>query len=148
MVGARLAVTALSEQLLCFPELSQIYQSSPTATGCSAALPPPLPPLAASAPRQPNATAAPPQAPCSFAPAAATPLWVSAGQSPVGAVLLRSLSMLRCCTHVAIRRCPACAGHLSHSPQGFSALHRPDVTFSCGGLLYPVHSMLLAGAWR
>ena len=38
------------------------------------------------------------------------------------------------------------AGHLSHSPQGFSALHRPDVTFSCGGLLFPVHSLLLSGA--
>ena len=47
-------------------------------------------------------------------------------------------------------RLPAAApaGHLSHSPHGFSALHRPDVTFSCGGLLYPVHSMLLAGARR
>ena len=40
----------------------------------------------------------------------------------------------------------AAAGHLSHSPHGFSKLHRPDVTFSCGSLLFPAHSLLLAGA--
>ncbi|KAI7837632.1 hypothetical protein COHA_008556 [Chlorella ohadii] len=39
-------------------------------------------------------------------------------------------------------------GHLSHSPHGFSALHRPDVTFSCGGLLFPVHSLLLSVSSR
>ncbi|PRW44473.1 kelch 5 isoform A [Chlorella sorokiniana] len=39
-------------------------------------------------------------------------------------------------------------GHLSHSPHGFSALHRPDVTFSCGGLMFPVHSLLLSVSSR
>ncbi|PSC69973.1 Zinc finger and BTB domain-containing [Micractinium conductrix] len=35
-------------------------------------------------------------------------------------------------------------GHLSHSPHGFSVLHRPDVNFQCGGLVFPVHSLLLS----
>ena len=29
-------------------------------------------------------------------------------------------------------------GHLALAAPGFSALHRPDVSFACGGLLFPV----------
>ncbi len=108
----------------------------------AAALPPPLAACSLHLPSNPPTAAC--RAPCSSAPAAATRLWVSAEhQSCCREAVAAQLPRLAAHN-------PSClpAGHLSHSPHGFSALHRPDVTFSCGGLLYPVHSMLLAGAWE
>lgn len=89
-------------------------------------------------------------APCWSAPAAATPLWVSgAGRGGGCTPLPASPSHLPGRPPSTDRqppRPPALpAGHLSHAPQAFSALHRPDVTFSCGGLMFPAHSVLLAG---
>ncbi|KAL4428464.1 hypothetical protein ABPG75_002553 [Micractinium tetrahymenae] len=39
-------------------------------------------------------------------------------------------------------------GHLTHTPNGFSKLHRPDISFQCGGLIFPVHSLLLSVSSR
>lgn len=86
------------------------------------------------------AAALPPPVACSQAEAGSPRRCRPAGES----------SLTHCQSAMLVRTSSGntSVGHLSLSPLGFSALHRPDFTFQCQALLFPVHSVLLSGGWR